>query len=125
MEGIVIQPVRIAGWSPAPYRTLARREQYIAQAPQAPATTVMAPPPAAAPAKPPFIDSALVASVEDGLAALAGGILWYAASHPVPTPEQAQKGIKPQPSRWSWVFGTLTITMVLKGILDLSEVRTR
>lgn len=115
MEGITLHPVRVAGWAPPPYRP---PRQVLAQASSTAARPVEAP----AAARPPFIDSALVATVFDSLAAISAGILWYAASHPVAA---SPGGARPAPSKWSWVFGVLTITMTGKGILDLASIRNR
>lgn len=125
MEGIVIQPVRVVGWSPAPHRMPEYRPVLAQQAP-AP-VPAMAPPggaaaAAAVPPKPPFIDSALVATVVDVLGAVSTGTLAYIAAHPVP---MTAGGPAPRASKWSYFWGILSGVLVFKGIADLSRIRTR
>jgi hypothetical protein len=122
MEGIVIQPVRVVGWSPAPHRVPEYRPA-LAQAPQ----PALAPPPAPAPApiappKPPFIDSALVSTMIDVLGAISTGTLAYIAAHPAPV---TPGGPAPRASKWSYFWGILSGVLVFKGIADLSRIRTR
>lgn len=123
MQSIVIRPLALAGttngWRPSPPRPamptysprLGQQANVPAAMPGATAATAM-------PAKPAFIDSALVQSAFDIAGLVATGILAYGATYPGVSP-------RPAPSRWAYFFGAISGAFVLKTLLDLSRVRTR
>jgi len=110
MQTIALQQVRLVpAWRPAQatyYRSPALAQQQL----QTPA-------PASTDAKPPFIDSALVATVQDFTGALVTGLLAYGATYP------GRQDVRP--SRWAYVFLAMTAGLVVKGFADLSRVRER
>lgn len=108
MQTIAFQQVRLVpAWRPAP-ATYDRRPALAQQ---------MLPPPPSASTKPAFIDSALVATVQDFTGALVTGLLAYGATYP------GRQDVRP--SRWAYVFLALTAGLVVKGFADLSRVRER
>lgn len=127
---IIIQPVRLAGgigngWSPAPVRPPALPPAYrpalaqpVTVAPAGGGGAPAAAAAAAATAKPPLIDSALVATGFDILTVISTGILAYGATYPGVSP-------KPPPSRWAYFFGFLAGGFTLKTLFDLSRIRQR
>lgn len=125
MQTIALRQVRLVpAWSPAP-RPRPWLAQQAATPPQAPVTPPMpapapaapAPAPPAAPTKPPFIDSALVQSLQAFTGAFVTGMLAYGATYP------GRADVKP--SRWAYVFLALAAGLVVKGFADLSRVRER
>lgn len=103
MQGLVIQPVRLALGRPAWRPAMA---QQVTAAPTTPPNVL---PPAEE--KPAFIDSALVSLIFDVVGATSSGILAYAAA--------ARK------NKLAWVFGTMATLMTMKGFTDLYDVRKR
>lgn len=70
-----------------------------------------------APPQPPFIDSALLAAIQDFTGAYVTGMLAYGATYP------GQKDVKP--SRWAYIFLATTAALVFKGFADLARSRER
>jgi hypothetical protein len=67
--------------------------------------------------KPPFIDSALLASIQAFTGAYITGMLAYGATYP------DKQNVKP--SRWAYVFLAASAALVFKGFADLARSRER
>jgi hypothetical protein len=106
MEGLVIQPVRLAlgglrpSWRPA----MGQPVQTSPVTPPSAAVTVV-------PEKPPIVDSALVSFTFDVLGATASGILAYGAAS--------------RKNKLSYLFGIMAGVMGFKAVADLNDIRTR
>lgn len=107
MEGLVIQPVRLALGGPRPAWRPAMGQQVQA----APMTPPSAMPVPAAPSRAPFIDSALMSFTFDILGATASGILAYGAAT--------------RKNKLAYLFGIMSGVMGFKAIADLNDVRVR
>lgn len=97
------------GWSPSPYQAPAIRSrlgQPVITTPTTPPGVVLAP------SRPPFIDSALVSFIFDTLGATAYGILSYGSS-------------TVKAHTWSKIFGIVSGLLAVKGLYDLSNIRTK
>jgi len=113
----VLKPVRLL---PVRYPALGQDKATAPPAsPQTPATAT-APPSAAAPEKPPFIDSALVAFVTDVVGATSAGLVAWAAA------KATKRDGTPAPrTTMALVFGVLAGGLGIKGLVDLAWVRER
>lgn len=108
MQGLVIQPVRLALGGPRPAGWRPALGQNVTTTPVSPPGMMVAPPPAP---PVPFVDSALVAFLFDALGAASSGILAYAAAS--------------RKNKLAYVFGAMTAVFAFKGVGDLMDIRER
>lgn len=110
MQTIAIRQVRLMpAWRPAPAPDY--RRPVLAQ------PTLPAPAPVPTNSKPAFIDSALVATIQDFTGAAVLGFLGYGATYP------ERKDVRP--STLAYVFLATAAVLAFKGIVDLSRIRER